>query len=140
MYKKNNFYFELLYFKIFILTIYVDSIFILTLSLIFISNLVIIWVTSLFLFFFIFIFYKIEIIFQLNLSIYVCGTFHQRLEPQALHPTLYNHLYLWSDHCAKGVWQYEIRLLMNNTYLALNGENINRKFGCISLSIYKVHA
>ena len=46
--------------------------------------------------------YKIEFLLWLNLNIYVCEVFSWKLEPRL--PTLYKHLYLWSDHCTKDAW------------------------------------
>ena len=45
-----------------------------------------------------FFIYKIEFILWPNPSVYVCEAFSWRLEPRPLTPTLYKHLYLWSDY------------------------------------------
>ena len=52
-----------------------------------------------------FFFYKIEILLQPNLSIYVCETPSQRLESRSLSPTPHKHLYLWNDHRIKSMQQ-----------------------------------
>ena len=59
-------------------------------------------------FYFLF-FIQERILIQPNLSVYVCETSSWRLEPPPLPPTLYKHLYLWSDHRTKGVrWCIQI--------------------------------
>ena len=47
--------------------------------------------------------YKIEILLYSNQSVYVCKTPSWRLEPRSFLPIPHKHLYLWSDHCTKGV-------------------------------------
>ena len=52
---------------------------------------------------YIYILYKIEILLQPNLSVYVRETPPWRLESRPLPPTPHMHLYLWSDHYTKGM-------------------------------------
>ena len=56
--------------------------------------------------FFPFFFIHYRILLYPNLSVYMCEAPSWRFEPLTLPPTLYKHLYLWSDHRTKGVWWY----------------------------------
>ena len=47
--------------------------------------------------------YKIKILLYPNLIIYVCETPSWRLEHRPMPPIPHKHLYLWSDHCTKGM-------------------------------------
>ena len=53
---------------------------------------------------FIFIFFiQDRILLYPNLSVYVYEALSERLELRPLSPTPHKYLYLWSDHCTKGV-------------------------------------
>ena len=56
-----------------------------------------------FLIFFKIFLHNIEILLLSNLCIYVYEIHFYKLELWLLPPTLHKYLYLWSDHCTKGM-------------------------------------